>query len=305
MRILSFILLIFITSLQLKSAEIPLYIQPDTTLEPVKILTSDTNPPPNAKPVHDEALRNAGWMWVETSASLTGYVANEYLNGGTFLPAAPVRVAPKSNAHVFTFISSNDKTTVLERNEWIKISIEKNVALYFKKDTLAQQAEPQALPQIVGQIGVYENPSAIKPTVSLSPSTAKISQPIVTNLTNTANVEQSPPPSAIVAPREVRLDQHRVKTLPIATVPSGVLPQYYEGFLEETRETLFTKPPSQFVLKNAHGFDIAYIDTQRMMVFGNLKDMLGKRVVIQGKSQATADGKNLPVLLHATSIRLH
>lgn len=131
----------------LQAADVMLYIRPDDKGEPVRALPEDSKLLRSARPVLDTALSESGWKWVETPAALTGYVAEAYVHPDlTLQSGAPVRLAPGSDGHVFTFISSTDKTEVLESGEWAVVRIEKSLPLYFNQPPPEATAPVEPLP---------------------------------------------------------------------------------------------------------------------------------------------------------------
>ena len=256
-----------------QSTRVDLYLEPDTDARTVATVTLDDPRLGQPTPVLDEAKAALGWHFADFTGEITGYVADAKI-GKDMLPVENtiIYARPSSSSTVLGIYQDGDTIEVIDTGPWWEIQLAGSFPVYFVLDT------PPPLPPVTG---IAEE----LPPASL------------------------PEPAPMIEEVPLR-DAERMTggTGPLIDEPTttqtrpGVLGQRYEGVFKRAKRRFgLFQPEADFYLEDARGRRIAWINTEKIVIPGSIKEFLDKPVIIHGERTQEEGSKDWTI--HARNMR--
>ena len=258
-----------------------------------------------ARPVLEAEKAQQGWMWIEYTTRLDGYILTEQFSKNfEITPGSLVRAEPSSDAHVLTLIQPNDQFEIIASgDQWSTVRFRKAVPVYFRQHTLpthtADQVPGHALPQrfkIDPNAKVANvSPSALKPeNVKWRAAPAGTPDPVLPK--KTSSTERAKPSSIMTG----STDRQESELPQSPEVQADAPIRNLLGIL--VREISNSGPRYPIRLKSAAGQRIAYVDMSHVFI-SDLRPFLNHSVQIIGEVRPLVPGSQ-DLIIQARTIRI-
>lgn len=246
------------------TATAAVHTQPSESSPAFTYLKAGTDPVPAANSI---ATTPAGWMAVELPGPFEGYVLNkDMLKSLDVRVGAQIHTAPKANSPVLATMEAADKATITGlEGKWTQIKLEKT---------------------ITGYIAIASVPSAVPAPVAKQSAPAPV----------------SPAPVAPVAYGAATAGQ----AAPVVNLGDGgssALPRLFQGRFVSTRSAFRPRRPYDWALNDDAGVRYAYLDISKLLLTEQIEKYIDHTVVVYGAAKATADGKDIVIIVESLQLR--
>ena len=258
----------------LGQSTVSLFLKPDASSYKVATLPSNDSRLSAAAEMPYNANQTNLWKWVELSQTFEGHVRKSYVTKGlTIQVGAPVYFIPGDEDAFLTILEdAADAEVIQAAGDWVKISINTSVPVYFESDTpasapvaaVSDPAEPVATP--------VEEPLEIESAVVQDTFTEKEPADLVS--TNSY-------------PRE-----------PIDRILEGKLVAFKGGFPNP-----FKKPTYQWQILNRGKKRIAFIDPTNLIIDRPIESYEGKQVSLSGSIYRINNNRDLVIVANQLIIQ--
>lgn len=243
---------------------ISVFLKPDSSS--YRVTTLPTNAPELSEAVeipYDAGQSNL-WKWIELNQTFEGHVRKSYVTKGlTIQIGAPVYFVPGDEDAFLTILEDSADAEVIEvAGDWVKISIDTSVPVYFESGTPA---------------------SAPVTAVTLPPDPAPVEEPF--------EIESA---VAEDTPEEEPADLGSTNAYPgepIDRILEGKLVAYKGGFPNP-----FKKPTYEWQILNRGNKRIAFIDPRNLMVDRPIEWYAGKNVSLSGSIYRINNNRDLVII---------
>ncbi len=246
---------------------VSVFIKPDSSSYQVTTLPANDPQLSEAAEMPYDASQANVWKWVELNQTFEGHVRKSYVTKGLSIQVgAPVYFVPGDEDAFLTILEDSADAEVIEvTGDWVKISIDTSVPVYFESSTAASApmtavtlpAEPVAAPA--------EEPLDIESAVA--EDTFMAEEPVDLGSTNAYPSE------------------------PIDRILEGKLVAYKGGFPNP-----FKKPTYKWQILNRGKKRIAFIDPRNLIVDRPLESYVGKNVSLSGSIYRINNNRDLVIV---------
>jgi hypothetical protein len=246
---------------------VAVFLKPDSSSYQVaKLPTNDSRLIAAAEMPYSTGQKNV-WKWVELNQRFEGFVRKSYVTKGlTVQIGAPVYFVPGDENAFLTILEDGAKVEVIEpAGDWIKISIDTSVPVYFETDALVSVPEP-----------VFAAPLNDKPY--------EIESAVVQD--QVMNNEPSDLSSTKTYPRE-----------PIDRILEGKLVPY-KGF-----PSPFSKPAYQWQIQNRNKKRIAFVDPKNLVLDRPFESYEGRQLSLSGSIYQINKGRDLVIVASQLTVQ--
>lgn len=150
--------------------DVPLFLKPDPTSFKVTSVPFGDARLANAADLQYDSNQENMWKWVELRQTFDGYVRTAYVTKGlTVQVGAPVYFVPGDEDAFLTILENSADADVVEaEGDWIRISVNATIPVYFESDT------PAATPIVEEPVMLNNDPiqEPIEPQQSYEPESA-------------------------------------------------------------------------------------------------------------------------------------
>lgn len=318
------------TSLEVRGVIVNAHIFPDsssTVITQIEVFPENVS---EYSRVLDPVLQEP-WYWVTYEGDLSGYVSNRELDDqGRIIEGTLIRVNPTYNSWVLTRYEPGDDARVRSRLSIARVSIRKEIPVYFKlpvdgqtelrfkpvEDTPQPPAASDATPPYLSNVTVQEptpehevEPEPVAEEYTLPEDPGVDAPKIIADLEETSE-EVEGVPVEVPTIRAEDLDEvdplleemPRIPEQKLAALspPLIALTQDFTGYFHMNREAA-TQELYPYELQTKSGKRIAYLDISKL-VQERFDSLLKERVSIKGTLNETEDGDAL--YIGATTMRL-
>lgn len=286
---------LLLTALGVSAQQVTLHLQPDAQS---KVITHVDLADPRLEAgdrVLSESRAQEGWHWGEFVGSFVGYVENSQMGKDlTALEGTLVYALPDLGSSVLTTLEATDAIEVLDTGAWWEISFSKPIPVYFIPP------QPEA-PPVLEPVAEPVEPLPAEPAAEALPTTretAPLVQPEAVGAVDNPPVPLQSPGRPAEAPAARSPAEGSVET-PVEAIPqqpvlrgpppADDITRRLSGRLEQSPKRLFVfNPDYPFMLVDADGQRLAWVDFAGATLSTNPARLLGKRVTITGRFQGAA-----------------
>lgn len=295
------------------TAELALYLEPNTQNDPYMIIEADASAiQEQSEPVDSPILAAEGWRYTEYSNTFKGYVsqasvgANNQIAEGT-----AVHLTPEAGSLILTFVEPGDQLRLLYVGDWAQVEFTKRIELFFNTHSPTHQP------------GQGSNaPATPSPTMSAPPPPPSV--PPLQQQQPASTLPDVPPPansrslddqsthnlSTSTAAWEAEIDPvtnestSRTGTLTPQATQTDIFerPKDYEGKLTLTSRSTYKRSGYSLELRSLNGNRrVAFVDMANAPA-SPLEDYLDQIVIIHGLMEPHSKNPK-QMILHARTMR--
>lgn len=304
-RTVSLSLTALISAAHLYGDDVILRLSPATEAPIIAKIDTRSQLMRTARPVLDINQAQQGWMWLEHTVTLDGYILTKRLSKNfDAVPNSLVRLEPNQSSQVLTTIQRGDLFEITASNEtWSTIRFRKAVPVYFNSQAIpgytADQVPGHALPQ---RLKVDPNskvaniaPNSLRPeNVKWSAAPAGTPTPVLP--TRQKSTERAKPTSIMTG----SIDRQDSELPQRPEVEANSPLRNLTGTL--VREMSNTGPHFPIRLKSPSGQQTAYVDMTHVFI-NDLRPLLNKNVQVIGEVRPVVTGSE-DLIIQARTIRL-
>lgn len=277
--------LVAVANLIAQSATVDLYIQPDISSKAMGQVTLDDPMLGQPTPVMEESKAALGWQYANYEGEVDGFVPDAKI-GKDLLPVDNAIIFSEASREstVLGVYKTGDSIEVVDTGLWWKLKIKKGFPVYFILDA------PSPIPAVTG---VADQVDIAQPEPALT--LIEEPEPVIT---------ESPAMDQPVAAASPATITDTVQVAQTSLPRPGVLGQSYEGIFKQSKRGFgIRKPKMAYYLESADGKRIAWVDTDKIVLPGSMRNFINRRVVIHG--ERTSDAKtSRNSVIHARNMRL-
>lgn len=251
--------------------QVAVFLKPDSSSYQVTTLAADDSRLNAAAEMPYGTDQTNVWKWVELNQTFEGFVRKSYVTKGlTVQVGTPVYFVPGNEDAFLTILEDGANAEVIQAaGEWMEISINTSVPVYFETDIPASVSEPA----FAAELPVVRDDSAFEVQSAIVQDEVAAYEPTDLSSTNTYPGE------------------------PIDRILEGKLVKY-KGFPNP-----FKKPTYEWQIKNRRNKRIAFVDLRNLILDRTIESYEGHQLSLSGSIYQINKGRDLVIVASQLTVQ--